>query len=127
MQKGNRKAQKTFYNQFAPRMMGVCIRYSPDRDSANDLMQEGFIKVFYNLKEFKGTGSLEGWMRKIFINCALEKSGSQSVGENYVPSSHFCFPHCCRNCIASFIRRMFIPISFCFLLSNSSKKGGRSK
>ncbi len=71
--KGNRKAQETFYNQFAPRMMGVCIRYSPDRDSANDLMQEGFIKVFYNLKEFKGTGSLEGWMRKIFINCALEK------------------------------------------------------
>ena len=53
-------------------MMGVCMRYSRNRDMAHDLLQEGFIKVFTNLNEYSGNGSFEGWMRKIFINCALE-------------------------------------------------------
>lgn len=70
---GNRKAQQKLYEYFAPKMMGVCIRYAGDRDRANDMLQEGFVKVFTKLGDYTGAGSFEGWMRKIFINCALEK------------------------------------------------------
>lgn len=71
--KGNRRAQEELYRHFAAKMMGICMRYSRNRDTAHDLLQEGFIKVFANLDEYTGSGSFEGWMRKIFINCALEK------------------------------------------------------
>ena len=71
--KGNPKAQKSLYEYFAPRMMGVCIRYAGNRDAAGDLLQDGFVKVFTRLNEYMAVGSFEGWMRKIFINCALEK------------------------------------------------------
>ena len=71
--KGKRKAQGELYRRYAAKMMGVCMRYSRNRDMAHDLLQEGFIKVFTNLNEYSGNGSFEGWMRKIFINCALEK------------------------------------------------------
>ena len=71
--KGKRKAQGELYRRYAAKMMGVCMRYSRNRDMAHDQLQEGFIKVFTNLNEYSGNGSFEGWMRKIFINCALEK------------------------------------------------------
>ena len=71
--KGKRKAQGELYRRYAAKMMGICMRYSRNRDMAHDLLQEGFIKVFTNLNEYSGNGSFEGWMRKIFINCALEK------------------------------------------------------
>jgi RNA polymerase sigma-70 factor (ECF subfamily) len=54
-------------------MFGVCLQYSNDSEEAKDILQEGFIKVFRNLKQFKGKGSFEGWIRKIFINTALER------------------------------------------------------
>ena len=66
--KGKRKAQGELYRRYAAKMMGVCMRYSRNRDMAHDLLQEGFIKVFTNLNEYSGNGSFEGWMRKIFIN-----------------------------------------------------------
>jgi RNA polymerase sigma-70 factor (ECF subfamily) len=53
-------------------MMGVCLRYTNDRETARDLLQDGFVKVFTNIDSYTGTGSFEGWMRKIFVNCALE-------------------------------------------------------
>jgi len=53
-------------------MMGVCLRYVSDRETARDLLQDGFVKVFTNLDSYLGIGSFEGWMRKIFVNCALE-------------------------------------------------------
>jgi RNA polymerase sigma factor (sigma-70 family) len=54
-------------------MFAICLRYSRDQDEAKDNLQEGFIRVFGNLSSFKGTGSFEGWIRKIMINTALEK------------------------------------------------------
>ncbi len=70
--KGDRKAQKTLYEQHSPRMMGVCLRYVSDRETARDLLQDGFVKVFTGMDSYSGIGSFEGWMRKIFVNCALE-------------------------------------------------------
>ncbi|HEX7584366.1 MAG TPA: sigma-70 family RNA polymerase sigma factor [Prolixibacteraceae bacterium] len=70
---GNPKAQAKLYQQFAPKMFGVCLRYSKDAPEAEDNLQEGFMKVFANLKSFRNDGSLEGWIRRIMINISLEK------------------------------------------------------
>jgi RNA polymerase sigma factor (sigma-70 family) len=69
---GKRKAQKQFYEHFAPAMMGVCLRYADDVEMAEDFLQEGFIRVFTNLKNFRSEGPVEGWVRKIMVNTALE-------------------------------------------------------
>ena len=52
--------------------MSVCLRYGSNRETAEDLLQEGFIKVFSAIGSFEGSGSFEGWMRRIFVNTALE-------------------------------------------------------
>ena len=62
---GSQKAMAKLYRQFAPKMFGVCLRYAKDSTEAEDNLQEGFIKVFTNLKSFRNDGSLEGWIRRI--------------------------------------------------------------
>lgn len=69
---GNAKAQKLLFDRFAPKMMGVCIRYVKDQEKANDVLQDSFIKVFHSLDTFKKEGSLEGWVRRIVTNTALD-------------------------------------------------------
>ena len=69
---GNAKAQKMLFDQFSPVMMGVVLRYVNDSERANDVLQDGFIKVFKHLKSFKNEGSLEGWIRRIMVNTALD-------------------------------------------------------
>ncbi len=54
-------------------MYGVCLRYVANADDANDILQEGFIKVFKNLDKFRREGSFEGWIRRIFVNTAIEQ------------------------------------------------------
>jgi RNA polymerase sigma-70 factor (ECF subfamily) len=76
---GNQKAQAKLYQQFAPKMFGVCLRYARDLSEAEDNLQEGFIKVFTNLKSFRNDGSLEGWIRRIMINVSLEKIRKQRL------------------------------------------------
>lgn len=71
--KGDRSAQKELYEVFSRKMLGVCLRYSNDRETARDLLQDGFIKIFTNIGTYSGSGSFEGWMRRIFVNCALEQ------------------------------------------------------
>lgn len=68
-----------FYQQFAPKMFGVCLRYAKDATEAEDNLQDGFIKVFANLKNFRHDGSLEGWVRRIMINVSLEKIRKQHL------------------------------------------------
>ena len=63
--------QRALYDRFSRKMMGVCLRYADGRDEAEDILQNGFIKVFENIESFKGSGSLEGWIRKIMVNTAL--------------------------------------------------------
>ncbi len=64
--------QKRLYDKYARKMFAVCLRYSKDHDQAKDWLQEGFIKLFTHLHTFRGTGAFEGWMRRIFVNLALE-------------------------------------------------------
>ena len=54
-------------------MFVVCLRYAANRQDAEDTLQEGFTKVFENLQQYKFTGSFEGWIRKIMVNCSLQK------------------------------------------------------
>lgn len=67
----NRKAQKMLYDRYSPVMMGICIRYSKSTDEAEDIMQDGFIKVFSHIETFRRQGSFEGWIKRIMVNTAL--------------------------------------------------------
>ncbi|WNJ17225.1 sigma-70 family RNA polymerase sigma factor [Pontibacter sp. G13] len=64
--------QKRLYDLFAPKMMAVCYRYGRTAEEAHDMMQEGFIKVFENIGKFQDRGSLEGWVRRIMVNTAID-------------------------------------------------------
>jgi len=64
--------QEELYRRFSPRMYAVCLRYAGTAEEAQDILQEGFIKVFKKLATFRGDGSFEGWVRRIFVNTAIE-------------------------------------------------------
>lgn len=68
----DRHAQSELYACLAPKMFGICLRYSKNREEAEEIMQEGFVQVFKSLHAFKHAGSFEGWIRKIFVNCAIQ-------------------------------------------------------
>lgn len=76
--KGHRYAQSQLYELFAPRMFVVCLRYSKNKEEAEEILQEGFMKVFTFLHQFNFEGSFEGWIRKIMVNCALQKYRSKA-------------------------------------------------
>ncbi|MCB9361297.1 MAG: sigma-70 family RNA polymerase sigma factor [Flavobacteriales bacterium] len=65
-------AQKQLFDSFSRKMMGVCLRYSQDQEEAQDVLQMGFIKVFEKLHMYSSEGSLEGWIRKVIVNTALD-------------------------------------------------------
>jgi len=67
----NRKAQNELYMKYAPKLFGTCLRYSKNNTDAEDILQEGFIKIFKYLKDFRNEGHFEGWMRKIMVTTAL--------------------------------------------------------
>jgi len=69
--KKNPVAQRLLYEQFAPAMLGVCYRYTKSMHDAEDVLQEGFIKVYQHLDNFKATGELGGWIRRIMVTTAL--------------------------------------------------------
>lgn len=69
--KGSRDAQKLLYAAFAPTMLGICYRYTKSLEDAEDVLQDGFIKVFTKLDQYKEKGNLGGWIRRIMINTAL--------------------------------------------------------
>jgi RNA polymerase sigma factor (sigma-70 family) len=69
--RNDRKAQKALYELFSPVLLGICCRYTRDRAEAEDVMQEGFIKIFNHISQYTGTGSFEGWMKRIMINTAI--------------------------------------------------------
>lgn len=69
---GNPVMQRELYDRFASKMYGVCLRYAGNTNDADDILQEGFIKVFKNISKFRSEGSFEGWVRRIFINTSIE-------------------------------------------------------
>ena len=65
-------AQKLLFDTYSRKLMGLCMRYARDEDEAQDVLQMGFIKVFEKLDMYNGNGSLEGWIRRILVNTALD-------------------------------------------------------
>jgi RNA polymerase sigma-70 factor (ECF subfamily) len=68
----DRRSQQRMYEIFYGKMLAICMRYTKNVDQAQDLVQEGFIKVFDNLGKYKHDGSFEGWVRRIFVNNAID-------------------------------------------------------
>ena len=64
--------QEMLYHRFSSKMYAVCLRYCKDAEDAQDLLQDGFVKIFKNLEKFRGEGSFEGWIRRIFVNTSIE-------------------------------------------------------
>jgi len=75
--KGKSQSQERLYRLFSQKMFGVCLQYCNNYDEAKDILQEGFIKVFENLKQFNNKGSFEGWVRRIMINTVMESYRNQ--------------------------------------------------
>jgi RNA polymerase sigma-70 factor, ECF subfamily len=69
--KGESSAQRKLFDMYSRMLLGVCNRYASSIEEAEDIMQEGFVKIFRNIREFKGDGSLVAWMRRIMINTAI--------------------------------------------------------
>jgi RNA polymerase sigma factor (sigma-70 family) len=70
--KGNSRAQRALFDKFDPKMLAVVMRYLRNMDEAEDTLQDGFVKIFQKIGEFKMEGSLEGWIRRIMVNTALD-------------------------------------------------------
>jgi RNA polymerase sigma-70 factor (ECF subfamily) len=76
---GERRMQEELYSRFAPKMYAVCLRYANNTNDAQDLLQEGFIKVYRNLHRFRAEGSFEGWIRRVFVNTSIEHFRKKSA------------------------------------------------
>ncbi len=68
----DRRMQEELYRRFSPRMYAVCLRYAGNAEEAEDILQDGFIKIFNKLSSFRKEGSFEGWIRRVFVNTAIE-------------------------------------------------------
>ncbi|MCQ2283668.1 MAG: sigma-70 family RNA polymerase sigma factor [Bacteroidales bacterium] len=71
-QQGSRRAQHKLFKHFYSRMYQVCMRYASNTDEADDMLNEGFLKVFSNLDKYENTGSFESWMKRVIVNAALD-------------------------------------------------------
>ena len=69
--KHERKAQKALYEKYSRLLFGVCLRYASDKADAEDILQDSFLKIFINIKDFSETGSFIGWLRKVTVNTAI--------------------------------------------------------
>jgi len=75
---GKREFQAQLYKLFSPKMYPVCLYYTKDQTEAEDVLHDGFIRVFKYIGQFQGIGSFEGWLRRIMINTALERFRTQN-------------------------------------------------
>ena len=91
--RNNASAQEAFYNKFSPKMLGVCYRFAKNREDAEDMLQEGFIKVFTQIHQYRNEGALEGWIRRIIVHTCINilkknKKFSESVDIIHANSIH---------------------------------------
>lgn len=70
--RGESWARRELYEMFAPSMLSLCVRYVRDRESAKDVLQDGFVKVYTHIDQYEEKGALGGWIRQIIVNTALE-------------------------------------------------------
>jgi RNA polymerase sigma-70 factor (ECF subfamily) len=78
--RGDRLAQKQLFERYKGKMFALCLRYANNRSDAEDVLQEGFVRVFRDLSQYSGSGNFEGWMRKIFVNTSLQHLQKQKRG-----------------------------------------------
>ncbi|MBC8320120.1 MAG: sigma-70 family RNA polymerase sigma factor [Bacteroidetes bacterium] len=71
LKENDSEAQRVFYKQLAPKMYGICLRFALIREDADDILQDGFIRVFKHIGDFRCEGSLEGWVRRTIVNTAI--------------------------------------------------------
>ena len=88
-QKGDPLAQRQLYDRVSGKMMGVCLRYMKDEEEAKDLLQEGFIIIFQQIKNYRGEVSLEGLLKKIFVNAALTKIRKRKLSFQSLPDDEW--------------------------------------
>ena len=89
--KNNASSQEALYHRFSPRMLGVCYRFAKNREDAEDMLQEGFIKVFSQIHQYRNEGALEGWVRRIVVHTCINilkknKKFSDSVDISFANS-----------------------------------------
>ncbi|HQV40091.1 MAG TPA: RNA polymerase sigma factor [Flavobacteriales bacterium] len=87
-QREERSAQEALYARFARRMFVVCLRYARHRPEAEDLLQEGFVRVFDKLGGFRMEGSLEGWIRRIMVHTCINHVRKKSVRNEVLGTDH---------------------------------------
>lgn len=86
---GERKSQRVLYENLYPKMLGICMRYSKDPAEAQDMVHDGFIKVFERIKSFNSYGSLEGWIRRLIVNNTIDYLRKKKLMKfNYGEESH---------------------------------------
>lgn len=81
-------AQKSLYDQFAPKMFGVCLRYCKRHEEAEDMLQEAMFKVFVDLHQFQNKGSLEGWIRKVVVRTILMEFRKKKIIFDDIDDQH---------------------------------------
>ncbi len=81
--KQDKTAQKILYDKYAALMFAICVRYVFERSEAEDILQEGFVKIFSYIKKFEGRGSFEGWMKRIMVNTAITHYHKNSKHNKY--------------------------------------------
>ena len=88
--KGKPAAQKLLYEQFATPMLSICYRYTKSMADAEDVLQEGFVKVFFHLEQFKNQGELGGWIRRIMVTTAINylKRNARYQTDLFFPEDH---------------------------------------
>jgi RNA polymerase sigma factor (sigma-70 family) len=91
--RNNAAAQEAFYDRFSPRMLGVCYRFAKSREDAEDMLQEGFIKIFTQLNQYRNEGSLEGWIRRVIVHTCINtlkknKKFNDTVDITYAQGFH---------------------------------------
>lgn len=69
--RNNPAAQRELYNRYAPKMLSVCYRFGQNREDAEDMLQEGFVKVFTQIHTFQNRGAFEGWIRRIMVHTCI--------------------------------------------------------
>ncbi len=84
--KGDKVAQESLYSAFSNRMMGLCRRYSQNREEAEDIFQEGFVKVFGGISKLSSSDKLEPWLKRVFVNTAITYYHKNKKHHNHLDS-----------------------------------------
>jgi len=78
----NAASQEALYSRFSPRMLGVCYRFAKNREDAEDMLQEGFIKIFSQIHQYRSEGALEGWIRRIIVHTCINLKKNKKFSDS---------------------------------------------